>query len=84
MYHARPALLTVFSITQLGHSITRLSIHDSMDLEKHLEGNSRNVYKRVNEYKTFEPHRLKRIEEASASILSQFQHLIQGTTLQVA
>jgi hypothetical protein len=22
MYHARPALLTVFSITQLGHSIT--------------------------------------------------------------
>ncbi len=24
MYHARPALLTVFSTTQLGHSITQL------------------------------------------------------------
>jgi hypothetical protein len=35
MYHARPALLTVFSITQLGHTITLLSIHNIMDLGKH-------------------------------------------------
>jgi len=33
MYHARTALLTVFSTTQLGHSISLLSIHDYMDLE---------------------------------------------------
>jgi len=30
--HARPALLTVFSITQSDHSITLLSIHDITDL----------------------------------------------------
>ncbi len=35
MYHARPALLTVFSITQLGHLITLLSIHDIADLKMH-------------------------------------------------
>jgi len=33
MYHARPALLTVFSIKQPDHSITLLSIHDITDLE---------------------------------------------------
>jgi hypothetical protein len=33
MYHARPALLTVFSITQSDHSITLLSILDIVDLE---------------------------------------------------
>jgi len=33
MYHARPALLTVFFITQSDHSITLLSIHGNTDLE---------------------------------------------------
>jgi hypothetical protein len=33
MYHACPALLTVFSITQSDHSITLLSILDIVDLE---------------------------------------------------
>ncbi len=33
MYHARPALLAVFSITQPDHSITLLSIYDITDLE---------------------------------------------------
>ena len=32
-YHARPSLLTVFSIIPSDHSITLLSIHDSTDLE---------------------------------------------------
>ncbi len=32
-YHARPALLTVSSITQSDHLITLLSIHDIADLE---------------------------------------------------
>jgi len=31
-YHARPALLTVFSITQSDHSISLLSVHDITDL----------------------------------------------------
>jgi hypothetical protein len=35
MYHARPALLTVFSITQSDHSITPLRIQDITDLEIH-------------------------------------------------
>jgi hypothetical protein len=33
MYHARPALLTVFSITHSDHLITPFSIHVVMDLE---------------------------------------------------
>jgi len=33
MYHARSALLTVFSITQSDHSTTLLRIHDITDLE---------------------------------------------------
>jgi hypothetical protein len=33
MYHARSALLTVFSTTQLGHSILLLSIHAITVLE---------------------------------------------------
>jgi hypothetical protein len=33
MYHARPSLLTVFSITQSDHSITLSSIHNLTDLE---------------------------------------------------
>jgi len=32
IYHARPALLTVFSITQSDHSISLLSVHDITDL----------------------------------------------------
>ncbi len=32
-YHARPSLLTVFSITQSDLSITLLSMHDIPDLE---------------------------------------------------
>jgi hypothetical protein len=32
--HARPALLTVFSTTQLGHSITLSGIHVITDFEK--------------------------------------------------
>ena len=35
MYHARPALLTVFSITQSDHPITLLGIHIITDLEMH-------------------------------------------------
>jgi len=35
MCHARPALLTVFSITQSDHSITQLCILDITDLEMH-------------------------------------------------
>jgi hypothetical protein len=35
--HARQALLTVFSITQSDHSKTLLCIHDSTDLDMHLE-----------------------------------------------
>jgi hypothetical protein len=35
IYLARPALLTVFSITQSDHSITLLSIHDITDLKMH-------------------------------------------------
>jgi hypothetical protein len=33
MRHARPALLTVFSITQSDHLITLFSLHDIKDLE---------------------------------------------------
>ena len=33
-HHARPALLTVFSTTQLGHSITLLGIHAITDFKK--------------------------------------------------
>jgi hypothetical protein len=36
MCHARPALLTVFSIIQSEHSITLMSIQDNTDFEMHL------------------------------------------------
>ncbi len=47
MHHARPALLTVFSITQSDHSITLLNIRDVTDLEIHLNIGEYRIFKLI-------------------------------------